>query len=126
MATTKEISRDDAMRSLREDGVADATISRAFGISKQRIGAILGPSGRDKRMSQPTLPDATLDDAILTDLPGFLKSWRKSHGLSQAGMATLLGVSLTAYVAWEGNRVGCSLPVLLIRYLNLLEKFEEK
>lgn len=36
--------RANRMRSMREEGLSDAEIGRRFGISRQRVGQILGPA----------------------------------------------------------------------------------
>lgn len=105
------VSRETSMRVLREGGVTDVLIGAAFGISHQRVGAILGPH------TKPVPPE----DPYPADMPAMLKAWRKRHALSQAAAARELGISWAAYCHWEQGAAGCSLPGLLAKYVRLYD-----
>jgi DNA-binding transcriptional regulator YiaG len=111
------VTRDQAMRVLRQEGVPDILIGRAFGLTRQRIHARLGPRPAFKRRVDAPKPDAKLDN-----LPDYIKDWRARNGLSIAAAARLAGLNKMAWWKWENKLADCSMPGLLLRYLALLEK----
>ncbi len=114
---TVTLPREESMRVLREGNVSEALIAAAFGLTRQRVNKILGSNPDRKPLAVPYKPG---DD--YPDLPTYLKAWRARQRLSQQGAANMLHVSLKTYYAWENGRQGCTLPVILVKYLDLLEK----
>ena len=108
------VSRREIMKRLRKEGMSDIAIGAAFGISRQRVHFLIGPKQEPKRLRVSKL------DARLIDLPAFLKAWREEHNLTIARAARVCGVSTIVWWNWEMNRTGCSLPMLVVRYLTLL------
>jgi DNA-binding XRE family transcriptional regulator len=106
-------SREESMRILRERGVTDRTIGKAFGVTPQRVGAILGahPVTNVKQHIHKNI-----------NLPEYLKLWRARNGVTQAALANMIGVNTHTLAPWEQGRVKCSLPRLLVRYLDMLER----
>jgi DNA-binding XRE family transcriptional regulator len=105
------LPREESMKRLRAAGVPDATIGTAFGLTHQRVGKILGPHERE--------PVYINEESI--DVPAYLKAWRKRNGVTQAELGRLIGIHPQTLAPWEQGRTGCSLPSLLVRYLDLLE-----
>lgn len=116
------IDRDTSMRVLREGDVPDSLIGAAFGLTRQRVHNILGPPDRDRRRTVPVRPPVDTGEDLPDDLPAFLRGWRARQGLSQAAAARELGVAMMTYAHWEQDAHGCSLPVLLVKYIRLTEK----
>ena len=106
------LTREESMRVLREGNVPDALIGAAFGISGQRVNAILGPHAKlGKR--DPTEPPA--------DFPAYLRNWRDRNRISQAAAARAVGVTTNTWAHWEQG-VGCSLPATVALCLSLIEE----
>lgn len=120
--------RLERMRLLRDHGVPDETIGQVFDISRQRVQQLIGRVPVDRRRTPPgplgTLPGVgapVSERKALADLPGFLRAWRADHGLTQRSAASVLGVPTATYIPWEQAKTGCSLPVLLVRFIAALE-----
>ena len=116
---SESIDRTAIMRSLRAEGVPDAAIGRAFGLSRQRIGAILG-----LREYPPKPPPEPLDITASARLPGALKAWRLRRGMTQREAAATLGVDAQTLNGWETARKGCSLATTLLRYLDITDEMD--
>ena len=109
------MTREESMAVLREGGVPYSLIGAAFGVSKQYVGATLGPMPAKTGSGAPPTGDNDVD------VSRTLRDWRARHGLSQAAAARILGVSLSALAPWETGRIGCSLPELLVRFVRLYD-----
>lgn len=120
MTTLTSAERSNIMRIMREHGAPDPTIAAAFGVSRQSIHSLLGPR------IDPPAPEIPPLDALMS-LPHdtlcelareALAQWRAHKGLSQRQAAAQLGVNPRTLQGWEMGK--CSLPVMLLRYVNLL------
>jgi DNA-binding XRE family transcriptional regulator len=105
------------MRSLRADRVSDAALGRAFGISRERVGQILGFIG-DHPLPVPVADTATAAKALRAAFLAF----RKARGWTQAEAAGRFGVSQGAWSHWERGDDKCSLPVFALMCLWLIDK----
>lgn len=112
--------RTTIMQALRDDGVSDAAIARAFNLTRQRIGAILGPR-LEPRKPVPGPLDTTADKR----LPSALRDWRHRRGMTQRDAGAMLGVDLQTVSVWESGRKGCSLATMLLRYLDLTDEIDK-
>lgn len=119
-----------SMLILRAAGVPDALIGEAFGISRQRVHANLGP--RDPGIvplvpqhakQPPELAPLPLDP--VKALPAALYAWRARRNLTQGEAAPLLGVSAIAWSTWERGSRKCALAAVVLRQLELLDKLEK-
>ena len=108
---TNAMPRKESMRILREGNVPDALIGAAFGVSGQRVNAILGP--HQKRIADPLNPP--------DDFPEFLRLWRIRNGKSQAAGAEAIGIKTNTWAHWEQGQVACSLPATVMLCLSLIE-----
>jgi len=109
--------RNAIMRLMRLNGMSDAAIADIWSLSRQRVHELLGP--RPPKPEPPPLPDtAGLDERV----QHALKAWRSKYGLSRTEAAAALGLaSAQTLDAWEKGRKSCALPLMLLRYLEMLE-----
>lgn len=109
------------MHALRVTGASDAYIAALFGLSRERVGQVLGrarASIRPRIVAESTI---TLDQ----QLPARLLAWRTRRRLSQAQAARFLGVSPHSWMAWESHRRTCGLPGVLTRLLNANDALDQ-
>jgi DNA-binding transcriptional regulator YiaG len=117
------------MRALRESGVSDSVIGQAFGVSKQAVHGSLG--ARDPAIPTLVQPKVKIrpDMPALTDdadklLPGALYEWRQRRNLSQTEASPIIGVVRNVWSSWERGGRTCSLPVVVLRLLDALDKLD--
>lgn len=112
--------RNSAMQSMRAYA-PDSAIAEAFGLTRQRVHALLGPRARRPAAAIPLPPE----EADAADrLPAELRQWRARRGLSQAQAAEALGIEHGTLNRWETGRGGCSLAGLVLHYLRLRDEKE--
>lgn len=111
--------REDCMRELRDRyHVPDELIGRIYGISRQRVHALLGPRPPEPaHMPLPPLPAAVTDDAF----QAYVKAFRARHDLSQTELGRLLGVDQTAISRWERTGI-CNLAGPVMALLSRLDR----
>ena len=102
-----------AMKAMRTRGMADATIAKRHGITRQRVHQLLGPRPRTVRAPPKPAPAPPTRKAFAAAL----LAWRRRHGLSQAGAARLLGVTTHSVSSWEQQRRGCSLATSILQLM---------
>ena len=118
----------EAIPALRSAGVADATLAAAYGVSRQAIHARFGPRPDVPLLAPPPAP-ATAPAPLKGDagarLPAALLRWRRRRDLSQAEAAAALGVHVSTWAGWESGTMGCGVPAILLRLLDLLDRHEK-
>lgn len=107
--------RESIMRVLRDNYVPDAIIAKAFGLTRQRIGAIMGPANRPRERQ----PESIKID--LAKIPDRLYRFRTRHDLTQSRAAELIGVHVMTWYLWEAGTTAPSLPILLLKYIDHLD-----
>lgn len=106
-------------RRMRAEGLTDAAIARKLGTSRQRIHALLGPSGRPTREPKAKPPDA-LDGSGFSDA---LRAFKARHGLAtQEQVAPVFGVSQSTIARWESGHQLPAVAGALTLYLWLLDQ----
>jgi helix-turn-helix protein len=123
MPTVNTVSRSNLIRVLREHGVSDQVIAEAFDITRQRLHAMLGPrtskpGPKPKPEPPPSLPP------LPKDLPAALRTWRRHRKITLNEAAARIGTNRQTWHNWETGRTGCSLPRLLLGYLNMIDRSE--
>ena len=105
------------MRKLRAEGDTDTKIGRVFGLTRARVGQILGARASDTSIPEPTpvtIPYRLLDySADTSRLPGELKAWRAHYKMTQPEAAAVFGVHPGTYAKWEWGFAEPAMPMLV-------------
>lgn len=100
------------MRTLRNEGVADSAIARAFGVTRQYVNMTLGKK-EDHSVFQDVIDTTHFAERLST--------WRTKHRFTQVQLAEMWGVNSITLSRWENGHASTPYIPLILRYMDLYD-----